>query len=510
MSQRRFPLGLIVMAPLALGFGVYAFTGQAQVPDPDAATPTASATATATADGGLAGTATAVAEATPPSPPAFATATPEPAVAEQRGEFKLGAWVRVNAGAGDCLNARNGPSMAQEWIIINACLPDGYEGYIASTGQFADGHWWWFLAGAGWVAEDYLQFVRQEDIRGRTLPELSGRGMIAFTRQSAQQRNELWVMNADGTGQRMLRAGREHEYPQELTWTPDGRAVAFTLLRPTGPSGDAWDVHVLPIDDPAAEVVYEDAFGAEWAPDGGRFATVLAPELEGVGGGVTGVAAIIDVATGARSPLAAEPFYQQAPPSFNHDGTKLVLTYEAIREDAPDPGARIMIWDLAGNELARIVAPEGAYYARPAWSPVADQIEFHSGTTAQGQPQYVVYDLARHDIVAGARVPKASDKIGGRCGSWDMWSATWSRDGGRVLYSFDSGETGANGIWSWDVATGAQSLAPAVYASNASPGPDGYAVFSSSGSAIGYIFIASPNGGFPTLLTDGMNPVWSP
>ncbi len=169
-----------------------------------------------------------------------------------------------------------------------------------------------------------------------------------------------------------------------------------------------------------------------------------------------------------------------------------------------------MVWDLAGNELARIEPPADTYYASPAWSPVDDRIRFHAGSSSQGQPQYVVYDLARHDIVAGVRVPKASDKIGGRCGSWNMWSATWSRDGSRILYSFDMGDTGANGIWTWDLATNSQALIPAISTSHASAGPDGYATFSSAGWDESFIFVASPGGGFPVLVTDGTGPVWSP
>jgi Tol biopolymer transport system component len=219
------------------------------------------------------------------------------------------------------------------------------------------------------------------------------------------------------------------------------------------------------------------------------------------------VPAIVDMGTGEVRRIAAEPFWQQLPPQFNFDGTKLVVTY-ANSENSGDPGPRIEIRDLSGNEIARIEPPGESYFGKPRWSPVADQIEFHVGTP-DGQPQYAVYDLGRRDIIGAARVPQASDKIGGRCGGWDMWTAAWSRDGKRVLYSFDMGDTGANGIWSWDVATGEQTLVPAINTSPASPGPDGYAAFSSFGADDGMIFIASPAGGFATLLTDGRDPVWS-
>ena len=45
MNPRRLPIGVLMIVPIVLGFGLYAFTGQAQeVEDPNA-TPSATATA---------------------------------------------------------------------------------------------------------------------------------------------------------------------------------------------------------------------------------------------------------------------------------------------------------------------------------------------------------------------------------------------------------------------------------------------------------------------------------
>jgi Tol biopolymer transport system component len=511
MSARRFPIGLVLIAPVAVGFAVYAFAAQAEVPDPDAAaTATAGAveSSTPTAVGTFwsdfktwdAADRTARAAPTTTATP-MPTATPEPMT--QRGDLHEGAWVRVNAGEGDCLNARNTPSLSAEWVIVNTCLPHGFEGYVTGEAQHGDGHWWWYIAGAGWVAEDYLEYVRDVDIRARTLPELAGKGRIAFTRRDAQSWPEIWVMNADGSEQRMVRPARAGDWMYDLAWTPDGEAVTFSVQRIDGSADGTWDLHIMPVDNPAAETVVEGVFGASWARDGATFATVADPYFEGMSG-LKGIPAIVDLTTGERRLFGAAPFWHQLPPAFNHDGTKLLVTY-ANWENESDPGPRFVIWDRDGSEVARIEPPADGYYASPVWSPVDDRIMFHFGS-AQGQPQYVVYDLDRRDIVAGARVPKASDKIGGKCGSWDMWAASWSRDGSRVLYSFSMGDTGANGIWTWDVATGEQTLVPAISADDASPGPDGYMVFASAS----HIFVASPAGGFPALLTDGTQPVWGP
>jgi Tol biopolymer transport system component len=263
----------------------------------------------------------------------------------------------------------------------------------------------------------------------------------------------------------------------------------------------------MPVADPAAEIVIEAAFGVAWSPDGRSIGTIFDPEVDGMSGGAKGIPAIVDVPGGAVRQLSATPFWQQSAPAFNHDGSKLLLTFADYDANTPDDGEYVLVTDLAGNEMARITPPADVWYGRPTWSPVDDRIEFHS--SVQGKPSYAVYDLVRREVVARARVPDTSPRTPGKCGGWDMWTGAWSRDGRKVLYGFDLGDTGANGIWVWDVETGAQSLVPAINTSNAAPGPDGYFAFSSYASGTPYIFIASPTGGFPSILTDGRDPVWS-
>ena len=43
---------------------------------------------------------------------------------------------------------------------------------------------WWMLAGAGWVAEDYLLYLRDVSLRKAMAPALAGHGRIAFLRES--------------------------------------------------------------------------------------------------------------------------------------------------------------------------------------------------------------------------------------------------------------------------------------------------------------------------------------
>jgi hypothetical protein len=88
-----------------------------------------------------------------------------------------------------------------------------------------------------------------------------------------------------------------------------------------------------------------------------------------------------------------------------------------------------------------------------------------------------------------------------------MWQTAWSLDGAHVLYTFADGDTGANGVWAWDVASGEQRVIVAAGASSAEGGSDGRVIFA-SGYGSGHIFYGTTDGGFPRIITEGVSPVW--
>jgi hypothetical protein len=86
-----------------------------------------------------------------------------------------------------------------------------------------------------------------------------------------------------------------------------------------------------------------------------------------------------------------------------------------------------------------------------------------------------------------------------------MYQSSWTADGRFLQFSYMWGHPGSNGVWSWVPEDGSLSLIPAGDASPPSSGPEGYTVFSSDG----YIFVGRM-GRYPTILTDGSSPAWSP
>ncbi len=508
MPKRRLPLGVIAIIPLVVGFGAYAFVAPEPTPTP-AGEPGATASAVAGDPSPAPPTFTSPPfESAPMSPPRADGAAPTPypdvpVYAETHGPFHEGAWVRVNAGAGDCLNARGAPTLDPKYDLVNICLPDGAEGYLSGPATERDGHWWWVLVGAGYVADDYLVYVRDASLRDAMAPQLAGLGSIAFVHDPG----EVWLMESDGSDQRRLYAaadGQPSTYITDLSWSPDATRLSFNVPHYGSVAGDGSDygtMQLIVIDTQGAVLAdVPGVAGRGWSPDGARIGIVQGAQPQQMGGGWKGVPGWFDVATGETHLIGDAAHYQQDPPAFNFDGTLLLVT------QATDDGSSrgIVIMDIAGQERARIEPPENVYYGSPLWAPASNRISFH--ISEQDTPHYAVYDLAAGAIVARAGIPQPNPNIGGRCGGSDMWRSAWSRDGRSVLYSYTDGLSGTNGVWVWDVATGEQRLVPAFSAGAPASGPDGRAVFSSGL----FVMAGDPRGGLPTLITDGRSPVWSP
>jgi Tol biopolymer transport system component len=552
-QQHRLPFGIIVLVPITLGLGLVAFTWPRQVPPPDlgvtpmAVAPTATAAGEATAEPAPtgpgatpvlppvwplsppAGDGSPVYEATPVSAP-FADVTPvSPPIAVvtpivEHGAFHDGAWVRVVTDDGSCLNARSGPVLTGDYVTVNDCVPDGTGGVIAGTPVEQDGHWWWTLAGRGWIVEDYLQYVRDfvgrgPLPRGDTLPA-GAAGMIAYVRDDQIRTIDLNTGNEGAIAQ--LERTHDPLYagdggyiitPTDLQWSPDGTMLSYNVARqPDGLSEEGWpvDLHIMGRDGSIVRVV-EGVAGRGWSPDGTRIGVVIGAHQQGMGSGWNGVPAILDVAAGDMTRLDAEPFFQQDPPSFSHDGT-LVLTSrnESITADDGTVNSvqSFVVTDLAGDIVARLTQPRNSYYGTPQWSPAANRFAFYE-TVYDGTASteaYVVYDVATRAVVARSPLPLFNLYGGGGCGGGgDMYRASWSPDGSTLYYTAMWRVAGMSGVWAWDVDTDAKRVVPAPYVVGPAAGLEALVAFSSDG----YLFVADAVTGARTLLVKGTMPAWS-
>jgi Tol biopolymer transport system component len=280
-------------------------------------------------------------------------------------------------------------------------------------------------------------------------PSPDGR-RIAYLRREGI-RSTIWVMNADGSGQRRLTSGGESEvWPQ---WSPDGRRLAYMVwdaaaCTPVSGSGCAvTDVWTVDADGSGQRKVLDSAFQPRWSPDGSkllfqRYDSNLA---------TLGVYVARSDGTGVRQLVRATLWgSDRAAPAWSPTGRTIVY-------GAGMGAVRLRLLSVDGRRR-RVLAVGSS----PAWSHDGSRIAFTRKTgvwvvrTRGGKPALLVSEPHRHGIalawsrdgrlayvvdrrlyVTGALRPAKKKLIAGRAksssDSLDLPPA-WSGDGRRLYY----------------------------------------------------------------------------
>lgn len=108
----------------------------------------------------------------------------------------------------------------------------------------------------------------------KVLEQLKGtiKGKIVWSSSRSSSRHDLWIMNADGTGQKQLTKSDNVDWYSRFS--PDGRSVLFTRSKSGWVrEGDAdifdkWDTWTIDIENGEEKKVAQDATWATWRPDG--------------------------------------------------------------------------------------------------------------------------------------------------------------------------------------------------------------------------------------------------
>lgn len=139
------------------------------------------------------------------------------------------------------------------------------------------------------VGADAARETRLTEVNGfDTQPTWSPDGMrIAFTSDRSGEQ-ELYVMNADGSGQTQLTNVPTDQADccvGQPTWSPDGGSIAFAVL-----DGGNWDIYVVTADGSAVTDITNDPgdeVSPTWSPDGTAiaFAASSLPASEGENAG---------------------------------------------------------------------------------------------------------------------------------------------------------------------------------------------------------------------------------
>ena len=198
---------------------------------------------------------------------------------------------------------------------------------------------------------------------------------------------QVSVINADGSGERVLGVGQLHD------WSPDGtRLIIHEKDDVTSDPFELWITDVA-----SGEVVAElgAGFRGQWIDDG----TVGVQRIVPADSGVYEDALYIQPLDGGEQvQLPAESMTEA---TWSPDGSQVLLVHEGSISLADADGSNAR--DLAGGYL-------------PSWSPDGTRVLLAYGTNQDGLPILALVDLEGSEIWSGV------------AGS----GATWSPDGTRV------------------------------------------------------------------------------
>jgi TolB protein len=175
-------------------------------------------------------------------------------------------------------------------------------------------------------------------------------GKIAFTNYNAAGGNssELFVVNADGSGQTRLTVGRRDFLP---AWSPDGRRIAFT-----GYDGTKNNIWVMNADGTGLIPLSSGgAFGTAWSPDGRKIAFVGSPPASND--------VYVMNSDGSGATLIG---HDAESPAWSPDGTRLVFVHVDCDYYYVNCSSKVSVTNADGSSLKQFTF-DGTMW-QPSWS----------------------------------------------------------------------------------------------------------------------------------------------
>jgi len=202
---------------------------------------------------------------------------------------------------------------------------------------------------------------------------------LAFVRRDSHVTTGLFVVSADGTGERRLTDKALSGHPDAIGWSPDGSKIAF--VRDDEPTTDSWALHVVNVDGSGLRNLGQLWWGGcctfagldqvlEWSPDGELIALIDGrDDATHPGEYVRDVIVLVEVDGSGERVLAEGSYFDWSP-----DGSRLVVSEAgspmfAGRPDFSNAGFdSYSIYVINADGTGRRWLAEGEY---PAWSPAS-------------------------------------------------------------------------------------------------------------------------------------------